>query len=151
MLKENRSSPLPVTDGRIIRKHCWSFYWLRTSKMSRIDEGRSGYEAAAVQRNDKLCFYNDPCSAPAPAPTYHQIYSPDHTSSSFPSSSSTPARSPSPLQNAVEPAGKSAPLRLKRHCWPPLWADSKFLCSQGTTCGPGGQRRPPSHRTTSPR
>ncbi|KAK5867233.1 hypothetical protein PBY51_011744 [Eleginops maclovinus] len=31
------------------------------------------------------------------------IYSPDHTSSSFPSSSSTPARSPSP--NATEPAG----------------------------------------------
>uniref|UniRef100_A0A672IBU2 Transcription factor 12 n=1 Tax=Salarias fasciatus TaxID=181472 RepID=A0A672IBU2_SALFA len=34
------------------------------------------------------------------------IYSPDHTSSSFPSSSSTPARSPSPLPNAAEPAGK---------------------------------------------
>uniref|UniRef100_A0A3Q3FM78 BHLH domain-containing protein n=1 Tax=Labrus bergylta TaxID=56723 RepID=A0A3Q3FM78_9LABR len=34
------------------------------------------------------------------------IYSPDHTSSSFPSSSSTPVRSPSPLQNAAEPAGK---------------------------------------------
>ncbi|XP_077425511.1 transcription factor 12-like [Vanacampus margaritifer] len=33
------------------------------------------------------------------------IYSPDHTSSSFPSSSSTPARSPSPLPNASEPAG----------------------------------------------
>ncbi|XP_075883462.1 transcription factor 12-like [Nelusetta ayraudi] len=33
------------------------------------------------------------------------IYSPDHTSSSFPSSSSTPVRSPSPLQNAAEPAG----------------------------------------------
>ncbi|TNN00179.1 transcription factor 12-like [Takifugu flavidus] len=35
------------------------------------------------------------------------IYSPDHTSSSFPSSSSTPARSPSPLQNAAEPAGNN--------------------------------------------
>ncbi|KAM7396870.1 hypothetical protein PAMP_019876 [Pampus punctatissimus] len=33
------------------------------------------------------------------------IYSPDHTSSSFPSSSSTPVRSPSPLQNAAEPSG----------------------------------------------
>ncbi|XP_075946049.1 transcription factor 12-like [Anarhichas minor] len=33
------------------------------------------------------------------------IYSPDHTSSSFPSSSSTPVRSPSPLQNAAEHAG----------------------------------------------
>uniref|UniRef100_A0A665W329 Transcription factor 12 n=1 Tax=Echeneis naucrates TaxID=173247 RepID=A0A665W329_ECHNA len=33
------------------------------------------------------------------------IYSPDHTSSSFPSSSSTPVRSPSPLLNAAEPAG----------------------------------------------
>ncbi|XP_074532801.1 transcription factor 12-like [Halichoeres trimaculatus] len=33
------------------------------------------------------------------------IYSPDHTSSSFPSSSSTPVRSPSPLQSATEPAG----------------------------------------------
>ncbi|CAJ1056479.1 transcription factor 12-like isoform X1 [Xyrichtys novacula] len=33
------------------------------------------------------------------------IYSPDHTSSSFPSSSSTPVRSPSPLQSAAEPAG----------------------------------------------
>ncbi|XP_037111205.1 transcription factor 12-like [Syngnathus acus] len=33
------------------------------------------------------------------------IYSPDHTSSSFPSSSSTPVRSPSPLPNASEPAG----------------------------------------------
>ncbi|KAF1386839.1 hypothetical protein PFLUV_G00099030 [Perca fluviatilis] len=33
------------------------------------------------------------------------IYSPDHTSSSFPSSSSTPVRSPSPLPNVAEPAG----------------------------------------------
>ncbi|XP_042352046.1 transcription factor 12-like isoform X2 [Plectropomus leopardus] len=33
------------------------------------------------------------------------IYSPDHTSSSFPSSSSTPVRSPSPLSSAAEPAG----------------------------------------------
>uniref|UniRef100_UPI0037E869B3 transcription factor 12-like n=1 Tax=Semicossyphus pulcher TaxID=241346 RepID=UPI0037E869B3 len=33
------------------------------------------------------------------------IYSPDHTSSSFPSSSSTPVRSPSPLPSAAEPAG----------------------------------------------
>ncbi|XP_061532961.1 transcription factor 12-like [Phycodurus eques] len=33
------------------------------------------------------------------------IYSPDRTSSSFPSSSSTPVRSPSPLPNASEPAG----------------------------------------------
>ncbi|XP_068595691.1 transcription factor 12-like [Brachionichthys hirsutus] len=33
------------------------------------------------------------------------IYSPDHTSSSFPSSSSTPVRSPSPLPNAAEPGG----------------------------------------------
>ncbi|XP_070687321.1 transcription factor 12-like [Pempheris klunzingeri] len=33
------------------------------------------------------------------------IYSPDHTSSSFPSSSSTPVRSPSPLPSATEPAG----------------------------------------------
>ncbi|XP_061679657.1 transcription factor 12-like [Syngnathoides biaculeatus] len=33
------------------------------------------------------------------------IYSPDHTSSSFPSSASTPVRSPSPLPNASEPAG----------------------------------------------
>ncbi|XP_057692946.1 transcription factor 12-like isoform X2 [Corythoichthys intestinalis] len=33
------------------------------------------------------------------------IYSPDHTSSSFPSSSSTPVRSPSPLANASESAG----------------------------------------------
>ncbi|TMS05157.1 Transcription factor 12 [Larimichthys crocea] len=33
------------------------------------------------------------------------IYSPDHTSSSFPSSSSTPVRSPSPLPSAGEPAG----------------------------------------------
>ncbi|KAM3608928.1 uncharacterized protein V6R79_006910 [Siganus canaliculatus] len=35
------------------------------------------------------------------------IYSPDHTSSSFPSSSSTPVRSPSPLPNGAEPAGAS--------------------------------------------
>ncbi|KAM8861301.1 transcription factor 12-like isoform 1-T2 [Synchiropus picturatus] len=35
------------------------------------------------------------------------IYSPDHTSSSFPSSSSTPARSPSPLQNAAEASGNN--------------------------------------------
>uniref|UniRef100_A0A3B4GV99 BHLH domain-containing protein n=1 Tax=Pundamilia nyererei TaxID=303518 RepID=A0A3B4GV99_9CICH len=35
------------------------------------------------------------------------IYSPDHTSSSFPSSSSTPVRSPSPLPNSAEPAGLS--------------------------------------------
>uniref|UniRef100_A0A3B4Y0I5 BHLH domain-containing protein n=1 Tax=Seriola lalandi dorsalis TaxID=1841481 RepID=A0A3B4Y0I5_SERLL len=40
------------------------------------------------------------------------IYSPDHTSSSFPSSSSTPVRSPSPLPNAAEPAGK---LDVKYH------------------------------------
>ncbi|XP_029909840.1 transcription factor 12-like [Myripristis murdjan] len=33
------------------------------------------------------------------------IYSPDHTSSSFPSSSSTPVRSPSPLPSSTEPAG----------------------------------------------
>ncbi|CAK6961548.1 transcription factor 12-like [Scomber scombrus] len=33
------------------------------------------------------------------------IYSPDHTSSSFPSSSSTPVRSPSPMPNAAEPTG----------------------------------------------
>uniref|UniRef100_A0A3Q3IXJ4 BHLH domain-containing protein n=1 Tax=Monopterus albus TaxID=43700 RepID=A0A3Q3IXJ4_MONAL len=33
------------------------------------------------------------------------IYSPDHTSSSFPSSTSTPVRSPSPLPNAPDPAG----------------------------------------------
>uniref|UniRef100_A0A8C6VYI5 BHLH domain-containing protein n=1 Tax=Nothobranchius furzeri TaxID=105023 RepID=A0A8C6VYI5_NOTFU len=33
------------------------------------------------------------------------IYSPDHTSSSFASSSSTPARSPSPLPNAAEATG----------------------------------------------
>ncbi|XP_028263910.1 transcription factor 12-like [Parambassis ranga] len=33
------------------------------------------------------------------------IYSPDHTSSSFPSSSSTPVRSPSPLASAAETAG----------------------------------------------
>ncbi|XP_034542693.1 transcription factor 12-like [Notolabrus celidotus] len=39
------------------------------------------------------------------------IYSPDHTSSSFPSSSSTPVRSPSPLQNAAEPAGNNMWLR----------------------------------------
>ncbi|KAK2842405.1 hypothetical protein Q5P01_012605 [Channa striata] len=32
------------------------------------------------------------------------IYSPDHTSSSFPSSTSTPVRSPSPLPNTAEPA-----------------------------------------------
>ncbi|XP_004567713.1 transcription factor 12 [Maylandia zebra] len=35
------------------------------------------------------------------------IYSPDHTSSSFPSSSSTPVRSPSPLPNSAEPAGSN--------------------------------------------
>ncbi|KAF7658758.1 hypothetical protein LDENG_00008380 [Lucifuga dentata] len=35
------------------------------------------------------------------------IYSPDHTSSSFPSSSSTPVRSPSPLPSSAEPAGAS--------------------------------------------
>ncbi|XP_008310702.1 transcription factor 12-like [Cynoglossus semilaevis] len=33
------------------------------------------------------------------------IYSPDHTSSSFPSSSSTPVRTPSPLPNSAEPPG----------------------------------------------
>uniref|UniRef100_A0A3Q2YAQ4 BHLH domain-containing protein n=1 Tax=Hippocampus comes TaxID=109280 RepID=A0A3Q2YAQ4_HIPCM len=33
-----------------------------------------------------------------------EIYSPDRTSSSFPSSSSTPVRSPSPLPNASEPS-----------------------------------------------
>nr|XP_019934263.1 PREDICTED: transcription factor 12-like isoform X2 [Paralichthys olivaceus] len=35
------------------------------------------------------------------------IYSPDHTSSSFPSSSSTPVRTPSPLPNTAEPAGSN--------------------------------------------
>ncbi|XP_061578591.1 transcription factor 12-like isoform X2 [Cololabis saira] len=35
------------------------------------------------------------------------IYSPDHTSSSFPSSSSTPVRTPSPLPNATEAAGNN--------------------------------------------
>ncbi|XP_008410235.1 transcription factor 12-like isoform X2 [Poecilia reticulata] len=35
------------------------------------------------------------------------IYSPDHTSSSFPSSSSTPVRSPSPLPNAAESTGNN--------------------------------------------
>uniref|UniRef100_A0A673C4K7 Transcription factor 12 n=1 Tax=Sphaeramia orbicularis TaxID=375764 RepID=A0A673C4K7_9TELE len=44
-----------------------------------------------------------------PMSSFHRnntaIYSPDHTSSSFPSSSSTPVRSPSPMANAAEPAG----------------------------------------------
>nr|XP_046251318.1 transcription factor 12-like [Scatophagus argus] len=35
------------------------------------------------------------------------IYSPDHTSSSFPSSSSTPVRSPSPLPNTAEAGGNN--------------------------------------------
>ncbi|XP_038128843.1 transcription factor 12-like isoform X2 [Cyprinodon tularosa] len=35
------------------------------------------------------------------------IYSPDHTSSSFPSSSSTPVRSPSPLPNTAESTGNN--------------------------------------------
>lgn len=39
----------------MIMKHCWRFYWLLTSKMTRIDEFSSGYEyvqkaaAAAVK------------------------------------------------------------------------------------------------------
>ncbi|XP_077372333.1 transcription factor 12-like isoform X2 [Festucalex cinctus] len=43
------------------------------------------------------------------------IYSPDHTSSSFPSSSSTPVRSPSPLPNASEAAGTNMWPRSTAH------------------------------------
>lgn len=143
MLKESPSSPLPVTGGRITGKHC---YWLLTSRISRIDGGRWGYTGIT-----SFAFIMIRVLPPPPPPTYLQIYSPDHTSSSFPSSSSTPARSPSPLQNAAEPAGKKAPLGPSRRRSPPLWADSMFLSSQGTTCGPGGRLRPPSRRTTSPR
>lgn len=45
-------------------------------------------------------------SLPPSLPLHAQIYSPDHTSSSFPSSSSTPVRTPSPLPNSAEPPGK---------------------------------------------
>lgn len=46
MQKDNSCSPLPITDQCIITKCCWTFYWLLTSKMSRIDEFSSGYEPA---------------------------------------------------------------------------------------------------------
>lgn len=47
MPKEN-SSPLPVTGGRVVTKHRWSFYWLLTSEKTRIDEWSPGYEAVAA-------------------------------------------------------------------------------------------------------
>lgn len=105
MPKEN-SSPLPVTGGRVVTKHRWSFYWLLTRKKTRIDEWSPGYEAAAVAAYAETTRFAFIMIHVLPPPsTHNQIYSPDHTSSSFPSSSSTPARSPSPLQNAAEPAG----------------------------------------------
>lgn len=124
MQKENSCSPLPVTDQCIITTSCWTFYWLLTSKMTRIDEFSSGYEpapkavAAAVKPYTEMtcCAFKMIhallpllpllLSLSPPLLVYCQIYSPDHTSSSFPSSSSTPVRSPSPLQNAAEPGGK---------------------------------------------
>lgn len=107
-----------INDGLL--SCCWTFYWLLTSKMTRIDEFTSGYEpapkavAAAVKPYAEMtsCAFkmiHALLSLPPSLlslPVYCQIYSPDHTSSSFPSSSSTPVRSPSPLQSAAEPAGK---------------------------------------------
>lgn len=90
--------------------------------MSRIDEFSWGYEpapkavAAAVKPYTEMTSSAFkmihawlpllPLLLSLSLPVYYQIYSPDHTSSSFPSSSSTPVRSPSPLQNAAEPGGK---------------------------------------------
>ncbi len=126
MQKGNSCLPPLVTHQYIITKCCWTFYWLPTSKMTWIDEFSSGYEpapkaaAAAVKCGAEmtscafkmihfllprlLCLPRTPL--PLSLPVCYQIYSPDHTSSSFPSSSSTPVRSPSPLPSAAEPAGK---------------------------------------------
>lgn len=38
---------LPVTDQGVITKRRWTFYWLLTSKMSRIDEFSSCYNPAS--------------------------------------------------------------------------------------------------------
>lgn len=102
---------------------CWTFYWLLTSKMTRIDEFSSGYEPAPKAVAAAVKSYGEMTSCafkmihalvlhPPPTsssllflPVCCQIYSPDHTSSSFPSSSSTPVRSPSPLPSSTEPAG----------------------------------------------
>ncbi|KAM9375379.1 transcription factor 12-like [Pholidichthys leucotaenia] len=65
---------------------------LNTSENSTVS-GSQGNVSGASQTGDTL------------GKALASIYSPDHTSSSFPSSSSTPVRSPSPLQNAAEPAG----------------------------------------------
>ncbi|XP_056273435.1 transcription factor 12-like [Pseudoliparis swirei] len=55
--------------------------------------GSKGHVSAGSQTGDTL------------GKALASIYSPDHTSSSFPSSSSTPVRSPSPQQNSAEHAG----------------------------------------------
>ncbi|XP_028441542.1 transcription factor 12 isoform X1 [Perca flavescens] len=65
---------------------------INTSENSTVS-GRKGHVSGGSQTGDTL------------GKALASIYSPDHTSSSFPSSSSTPVRSPSPLPNAAEPAG----------------------------------------------
>lgn len=92
-----------LASGRLVRDE---FLLAADGKRSRIDELSRGYEAAAAAAAAEMTRFAFKMMhlLPRPAPAPAQIYSPDHTSSSFPSSSSTPARSPSPLQN--EPAGK---------------------------------------------
>ncbi|KAL7401471.1 hypothetical protein ABVT39_000162 [Epinephelus coioides] len=65
---------------------------INTSENSTVS-GSKGHVSGGSQTGDTL------------GKALASIYSPDHTSSSFPSSSSTPVRSPSPLPSAAEPAG----------------------------------------------
>lgn len=89
--------------------------------MNRIDEFSWGYEpapediSATVNHNAEMtgCVLKMIHALSHSFPVCSlliccKIYSPDHTSSSFPSSSSTPVRSPSPLTNAAEPAGNKS-------------------------------------------
>ncbi|XP_034391867.1 transcription factor 12-like [Cyclopterus lumpus] len=65
---------------------------VNTSENSTVS-GNKGHVSAGSETGDTL------------GKALASIYSPDHTSSSFPSSSSTPVRSPSPQQNTAEHAG----------------------------------------------
>lgn len=157
MPKEKSCSPSPVPDWRVITKPCWSFYWLLTSKRSRMDELSWGSEAVAAAvgaytETTRFAFkmiHLLPPPPPHPPPTTrftHQITQ---------AAASPPApprrRGPRPRcrtwPNLQVKAGLA--LRAERHCSAPLGADSMLLCPQGTACGPGAQLRHPSHLTTS--
>ncbi|XP_041651675.1 transcription factor 12-like isoform X1 [Cheilinus undulatus] len=86
----NRSLPPMSTFHRNTTAPCTSS--MNTSENSTVS-GSQGNVSGGSQTGDTL------------GKALASIYSPDHTSSSFPSSSSTPVRSPSPLQSAAEPAG----------------------------------------------